>query len=78
MSARLPLTASDLAEIAKALEPIELLDAIVDSSVIGRIEVYRPGSQDVIGYFDRADGFDGAGEGWYGFLASDGIQASES
>lgn len=78
MTFRMPLTASDLTVIAESLEPIETMPAIVDSPVIGRIEVYRPGTQDVIGHFERADGFDGPGEGWIGFTAGDGIQAVES
>ena len=75
MSARLPLSASDLIDIGKALEPIETLPAIVDSAVIGRIEVLRPGSNDVVGYFDHADGFADDGERWYGFYATDAIAA---
>ena len=63
----LPLSFSDLHEIANALEPIELLPAIVNNPVIGRIEVLRPGGDEVIGHFQRADGFDPTDE-WLGFV----------
>ncbi len=75
MSARLPLSASDLRDIGDALDPIELLPAIVDSPIIGRIEVLRPGGDEVVGYFDHADGFAEEGDRWYGFYASAAIAA---
>lgn len=64
---RLPLSFSDLHDIANALEPIELLPALVGNPVIGRIEVLRPGGGDVVGHFERADGFDPSDE-WLGFV----------
>lgn len=65
----LPLSASDLKDVGAALEPIELLPAITQSSIIGRIEVLRPGGEDVIGYFAPADGCEGD-DAWYGFYAT--------
>ena len=63
---KLPLSASDLKDIGVALEPIELLPAITQNSVIGRIEVLRPGSNEVIGHFVVEDE---GGDPWYGFHA---------
>lgn len=70
MSSELPLTASDLHEIANALEPLELNPAIVANPLIGRIEVLRPDGDEVIGYFQSAQpaGFT-ADDDWYGFVA---------
>jgi hypothetical protein len=63
----LPLSAGDLVEIAKSLEMIELLPAITQSKVIGRIEVCRPDSDDIVGYFQAAPGFLDD-EAWFGFV----------
>lgn len=69
----LPLTASDLHEIADALDQIETLPAVVENRLLGRIEVLRPGGDhtDVIGYFQQADptAVEGLGERWIGFVA---------
>ncbi|MFF2631987.1 hypothetical protein ACFVR6_03800 [Microbacterium sp. NPDC058021] len=68
-----PLSASDLIEIGKALEPIELLPAIVRNPLIGRIEVLRPGGGDVVGHFVIADEAASEDEAWFGFYAADPI-----
>jgi hypothetical protein len=72
---KIPLSAADLKDIGAALEPIETLDAITRSSIIGRIEVLRPGGDEVIGHFAPAEGF-GDDDGWYGFYA--GSEISET
>lgn len=65
MSPMMPLTAGDLRTIAEALDPIEDNELIVKNPVIGRIEVYRPDGDDLIGHFVTAD----MGEDdWYGFV----------
>jgi hypothetical protein len=75
MPYELPLTASDLQVIAAALEPIEDNVHIVTSPVIGRIEVYRPDGDDVIGYFQSA----GMGEDdWYGFIPATSTAEGET
>lgn len=71
-SMKLPLSASDLKDIGAALEPIETLAAITQSSIIGRIEVLRPGGDEVIGHFAPADGCEGD-DAWYGFYAGSEI-----
>lgn len=62
----LPLSPGDLHEVAKALETIEFNKVIVSNPLIGRIEVYRPDGDDVIGYFESAQF--GAEDDWYGFV----------
>jgi hypothetical protein len=68
MDGQLPLTASDLREIADALDPIETLTKFTENPVIGRIEVIRPGgdADDIAGYFVR-EGEPGSGDTWFGF-----------
>lgn len=65
------LSASDLHAIAAALEPLETNIAITENPIIGRIEVIRPdsdpGSDDVVGYFEREGAADGSGQAWFGF-----------
>lgn len=65
--AEFPLSAGDLRVIANALEEIEFHPTLTRSGVVGRIEVYRPESDDaeVIGYFDREGADDDA---WLGFV----------
>lgn len=63
----MPLTPDDLRRVAAALDPIELNDAIVKNDLIGRIEVYRPDGDDLIGYFQSAEMGD---DDWYGFVAT--------
>lgn len=58
-----PLTASDLREIATALDAIDVLPIEHLTAVIERIPVVRPGGGDVVGYFEVADGDDA----WFGF-----------
>lgn len=67
---RLPLSASDMRAIADALDPIEMDPRIVESSIIGRIEVIRPDGDpdDVCGYFVREGAADSSGEAWFGFV----------
>lgn len=61
------LSASDLHDIASALEVVETNPAIVENPVFGRIEVVRPGGgDDVVGYFER-EGVPGSGEAWLGY-----------
>lgn len=67
---KLPLSASDLKDIGAALEPLELLTALTQNDVVGRIEVYRPGGEEVIGHFAQEGEADDA---WYGFYANDEI-----
>ncbi len=65
------LSGDDLKRLGAALEQIELLPAITENPVIGRIEALDPGVLDgtgeVIGYFEREGKPDGSGEAWYGF-----------
>lgn len=63
---KLPLSASDLKDIGAALEPLELLTALTQNGIVGRIEVYRPGGDEVIGHFVQDSEGDDA---WYGFYA---------
>lgn len=62
-----PLSSSDLIEVAKALELVEL-GKIPNNPILGRIEVIRPdsdpGAGDVVGYFVKAGD---PGDYWYGF-----------
>jgi hypothetical protein len=64
----IPLSASDLQEIGKALDPLETNEYITENPVVGRIEVIRPDgdADDVCGYFVR-EGDIGKGEAWFGF-----------
>lgn len=64
----LPLSASDLRNIADALDPIETNESITENPLIGRIEVIRPDGppDDICGYFVR-EGTPGAHDTWYGF-----------
>jgi hypothetical protein len=65
----LPLSASDLIAIARALEPIETNPVFTDNAVIGRIEVIRPdGGGDVVGYFVREGDPLKTGESWFGYV----------
>jgi hypothetical protein len=68
---KLPLSASDLRDIGAALEPIELLPALTQSNIIGRIEVLRPGGGEVIGHFVKEDS--GADDAWYGFIGNENV-----
>jgi hypothetical protein len=61
----LPLSASDLHEIAEALDLIETDEKLTSNPIIGRIEVIRPGGDDPIGYFEQEGEKD---EAWYGFV----------
>lgn len=64
----LPLTPSDLRRVADALEPLELNPAIVRNPIVGRIEVYRPDGDDLIGYFQSAEMGPDPEDDWYGFV----------
>jgi len=68
---KLPLSASDLKDIGAALDPLELLSALTQSDIVGRVEVYRPGSDEVIGHFVQEG--EGADDAWYGFYANSEI-----
>ena len=78
LSGRLPLSAGDLIEIRQALRPLATRPAIFASPLSGPSEGLRPGGPDVFGHFVLAEGFDGEGEGWFGFLANDAITGEPS
>lgn len=64
-----PMTPGDLRAIAGELEQLETIRALVHASVCGRVEVYRPDSDqtpdDLVGYFQTADTSE---DGWVGFV----------
>jgi hypothetical protein len=60
-----PLTAGDLRALADALDPIEFHEILARNPIVGRIEVYRPDGDDVVGYFERNALDDDA---WLGFV----------
>jgi hypothetical protein len=66
------LSGDDVKRIGAALEQIELLPAITENPVVGRIEVLDPGvldgSGEVVGYFERNGVPNGSGEAWFGFV----------
>lgn len=66
----LPLTASDLRDIAAALDEVDKLPVSAFAPIGGRMEVLRPGGGDVIGHFQLADGF--GDDTWFGFVPVDG------
>lgn len=49
------------------MEPIEFHEVLAKSPIVGRVEVYRPDGDDLVGYFERND--DAAGDdAWLGFV----------
>ena len=64
-----PLSPGDLRGIAEALEQLETNPTLVGGAVCGRVEVYRPDSDqtpdDLVGYFEAADT---GPDGWVGFV----------
>lgn len=61
----LPLTPGDLRDIADAVDEVEAT-TLAGSKVLGRIEVYRPDADEVIGWVTRFD-TDDPDMGW-GFV----------
>lgn len=64
MTSYMPLTGSDLREIADMLDKVDMADSDspFGSALVGRVEIYRPDSDtaEVIGHFIPFDD-------WYGF-----------
>lgn len=52
-----PFTASDLRDIAEAVDEVEAT-TLAGSKLLGRIEVYRPDGNEVIGWVQRFDAAD--------------------
>lgn len=57
MSRQMPLTSGDLRMIAEAIDEVEQT-TLAASSILGRIEIMRPDTDDRIGWVDRFDSLD--------------------
>lgn len=53
----MPLTGSDLRDVADAVDEVEAT-TLAASKILGRIEVYRPDGDDLIGWVQRFDNAD--------------------
>ena len=53
----MPLTSGDLRDVAEAIDEVEAT-TLAGSKILGRIEVYRPEGEDVIGWVTRFDSAD--------------------